>query len=344
MASINTHYILSAMGGAKARGLDTDLLLKEAGIPKSQLGNTNSRFHVERVALLYDGIAQAMNDECMGFTEQPIKAGTFELMTEWVSHSTTLEELLRKGIRFYNQITDELTMALEIEDEHVYLTTELRRPELDFEHFYVEYWQVIWHRFACWYIDQPIKLVSAYVNYQPIDPKEFALLFRCPTNYKSKYNRLVFHKSYLDMPLVKTPSDLRNFLQRAPVDLLTIPGEDTSLSAKARQIIEPKTFREGDTLALPHGKDLARQLAMSEQTMRRKLSAEGTSFQQIKDDVRYALANQLLKNTAIKIAHISQSLGFSEARAFSRAYQQWAGITPKMYRAHRTKRHGNTTI
>jgi AraC-like DNA-binding protein len=341
MASINTHYILSAMGGAKAKGLETDPLLEEAGIPKSQLSNPSSRFHVERVALLYDGIAQAMNDECMGFTEHPIKAGTFELMTEWVSHSATLEELLRKGIRFYNQITNELSMALDIEGEHVYLTTELRRPELDFEHFYIEYWQVIWHRFACWYIDQPIKLVNAYINYQPIDPKEFALLFRCPTNFKSKYNRLVFHKSYLEMPLVKTPSDLRSFLQRAPVDLLTIPGEDTSLSAKARQILEPKIFRDNDILKIPNSRELAKHLAMSEQTMRRKLSAEGTSFQQIKDDVRYSLANQLLKNSALKIAQISQSLGFSEARAFSRAYQQWAGITPKMYRAHRRKHHGD---
>ena len=130
MASIGTHYILSALGGARKRGLNCQALLRLAQIPENQLQNPKSRFDVERVAVLYGGIAQALDDEFMGFTEYPIKAGTFALMTEWASHANTLEELLRRGIRFYNQITDEVHMSLEIKDEHVYFTTELRRPEL----------------------------------------------------------------------------------------------------------------------------------------------------------------------------------------------------------------------
>ena len=153
MASINTHYILSALGGARRRGLDTNTLIQSAGINASKLSNPDSRFDVQQVALLYDGIAQALNDEFMGFTQHPLKVGTFELMTEWVSTASTLRELYERGIRFYNQITDELQMSLEVQGDHVYLTTEMTNPELDLEHFYIEYWQVIWHRFGCWYID-----------------------------------------------------------------------------------------------------------------------------------------------------------------------------------------------
>lgn len=332
MASINTHYIVSALGGARVKGVNTKELLKRAGIPADELKNPKARFNVERVALLYDGIAKAMNDEFMGFTEFPIKSGTFELMTEWVSNSSTLEELLTKGIRFYNQITDELQMSLAREGEHVYLTTTFRRPELDTEHFYIEYWHVIWHRFASWYIDRPIKLLATYINYQPIDPDEFALLYRCPTDTGGKVNRIVFHQNYLELPLVKSPSDLHSFLKRAPVDLLTIPGEDTSFSAQINRLLEPKRFREGDMLELMSAEQVAKSLSMCSQTMRRKLSAEGSSFQQIKDELRYSLANQLLKRSSPKISDIAKQLGFSESRAFSRAYKEWSGLTPRQYR------------
>ncbi|MFY0641891.1 MAG: AraC family transcriptional regulator ligand-binding domain-containing protein [Bermanella sp.] len=338
MASIGTHYILTAIGGAKAKGIDTRALLKKYRIPEKPLKDPKARFGVDLVAKLYAGIALELNDEFMGFTEKPIKVGTFELMAEWVSHSQTLEELLQKGIRFYNQITDEVHMSLDIEDDHVYFTSEFRRPELDFEHFYVEYWHVIWHRFASWYIGKPIKLLGAYINYTPLDRDEFDLLFRCPTYLKSKYNRLVFHKKYLQEPLIKSQGDLQVFLRRAPIDMLTIPGEDTSLTALIKQQLDPRPFKEDDILNLPTSAELAKSLAMSEQTLRRKLNAEGSNYQQIKDSLRQELANKLLGNRAISIAKISKQLNFSEPRAFTRAFKQWSGYTPKEYRQQKLMR------
>ncbi|MGR6874717.1 AraC family transcriptional regulator ligand-binding domain-containing protein [Pseudomonas sp. HK3] len=338
MASIGTHYILTAIGGAKAKGIDTKALLKKYRIPEKPLKDPKARFGVDLVAKLYAGIALELNDEFMGFTEKPIKVGTFELMAEWVSHSQTLEELLQKAIRFYNQITDEVHMSLDIEDDHVYFTSEFRRPELDFEHFYAEYWHVIWHRFASWYIGKPIKLLGAYINYTPLDRDEFELLFRCSTHLKSKYNRLVFHKKYLQEPLIKSQGDLQVFLRRAPIDMLTIPGEDTSLTALIKQQLDPRPFKEDDVLDLPTSHALAKSLSMSEQTLRRKLNAEGSNYQQIKDNLRQELANKLLGNRAISIAKISKQLNFSEPRAFTRAFKQWSGYTPKEYRQQKLMR------
>jgi AraC-like DNA-binding protein len=339
MASIGTHYILTAIGGAKAKGVDTKALLKKFRIPEKPLKDPKARFGVDIVARLYAGVAAELNDEFMGFTEKPIKVGTFALMADWVSHSSTLEELLQKAIRFYNQITDEVKISLQVEDDHVYFTSEFRRPELDFEHFYIEYWHVIWHRFASWYIGEPIKLLGAYINYTPLDRAEFDLLFRCPTYLKSKYNRLVFHKKYLQQPLVRSYSDLQVFLRRAPIDMLTIPGEDTSLTAKIKQMLNPRVSTEDHVIQLPTSDILAKQLKMSEQTLRRKLSAEGISYQQIKDSLRQELANKLLSNRAINIATISKQLNFSEPRAFTRAYKQWTNMTPKEYRQQKLLRN-----
>lgn len=337
MATIGTHYILSALGGAKKKGIDTRQLLKNARISELQLKNPRSRFPVESVAKLYSSIASALNDEFMGFTEHPLKVGAFALMAEWVSYGHNLEELFARGIRFYNQITNEVTISLHVEGDHVYFTSEFKRPELDFEHFFIEYWHVIWHRFASWYIGKPIKLINAYINYTPIDHEEFELLFRCRTNQKSKYNRLVFHRSYLEAPLVKTPRDLKVFLARAPIDLLTIPGEDNSLTASIQQALEPKTVDIHTPIKLPNSQELAARFNMSEQTLRRKLHLEGVSYQQIKDNIRLDLAYQLLAKRNISIKQISHYLNFSEPRAFSRAFTQWTSETPRAYRHKQLK-------
>ena len=339
MATIGSHYIRTALGGARIRGVDTRTLLRKARISDKQMNDPRARVHVDLVAKLYASIAETLNDEFMGFTEQACKVGTFALMADWVSHANTLEELLQKAIRFYNQITDEVQMSLEYEDDHVYLTTQLRRPELDLEHFYIEYWHVIWHRLASWYIGKPIKLLAAYINYTPLEKQEFDLLFRCPTHLRSKYNRLVFHRHYLQQPLVKSQRELQVFLRRAPIDLLTIPGEDSSLSARIYQLLEPKLMKhEG----LPSANTLAAVLSMSEQTLRRKLSAEGIHYQQIKDNLRLELANKRLRDRHLTIAAISRQLGFSEPRAFTRAYRQWTGLTPKQYRHQRLNMKANS--
>ncbi|UTA47089.1 AraC family transcriptional regulator [Simiduia sp. 21SJ11W-1] len=335
MATIGTHYIKSALGGAKARGLNPKALLRMARIPERPLRDPKARIHVDLVARLYYGIAKALNDEFMGFTERPIKLGTFALMAEWVSTAETLEGLLQRGIRFYNQITDELQMSLDYEGEHVYLTTVFKRPELDFEHFYIEYWHVIWHRFASWYIGKPIKLVGAYINYTPIDAEEFRLLFRCPTHLKSKVNRLVFHRGYLSQPLVKSRRELQVFLRRAPIDMLTIPGEDTSLTARINQLLKPQ---QGQVLALPNAAEVSNLLGISEQTLRRRLTAEGISYQQIKDNLRNDVATELLANRSLSISEVARLLSFSEPRAFTRAFRQWQGKTPSQFRAERAAR------
>lgn len=337
MATVGSHYIKTALGGAKAKGIDTRMLLRKARISDKYMSDPNARVHVDLVAKLYSSIAAELNDEFMGFTEKPLKVGTFALMADWVSYSSNLEELLQKGIRFYNQITDEVQISLESEGDHVYFTTIFRRPELDFEHFYIEYWHVIWHRFASWYIGKPIKLLGSYINYTPLDKAEYDLLFRCPTYLKSKYNRLVFHRNYLHEPLIKSQRELQVFLRRAPIDLLTIPGEDSSLSARIYQLLEPK-LNQGEVV--PGSVELAKELSMSEQTLRRKLTAEGTSYQQIKDNLRNDLANRLLRDRSITIAEIAKQLGFSEPRAFTRAYKQWMDMTPREYRAHRLGRVG----
>lgn len=335
MATVGVHYIKATILGAVSKGVDGHMLMQKARIPEQVLNTPNARVHVDQMNHLVRLVWRELNDEFMGFTEFPSKFGTFALMTEWVSRGQTLKDLFNLGIRFYNQITDEIQMELTYHGELVHFTTFMRRPELDFEHFLLEFWEVYWHRFASWSIGKPIKLLASHLNYEPVDPQEYKVLFHCPAHTGHETNSLVFHRSYLDAPLVKGESERMQMLRRLPLDFLTIPGEDTSLSARIEQLLQSQT---GDELVLPNSKEVASQFHISEQTLRRKLSAEGTSYQQIKDEVRRDLAIELLAKHHRSINEIARILGFSEPRAFTRAFKHWTGVAPRMYRAERNDR------
>ena len=64
----------------------------------------------------------------------------------------------------------------------------------------------------------------------------------------------------------------------------------------------------------------------------RRLTEEGSSYQQIKDNVRRELAVELLSQQEIAIADIAERTGFTEPAAFSRAFKKWSGVSPAQYR------------
>lgn len=59
--------------------------------------------------------------------------------------------------------------------------------------------------------------------------------------------------------------------------------------------------------------------------MRRKLEREGCAFQEIKDEVRRAVAIEQLRRTQASVTTIAEQIGFQEPSAFHRAFKKWTG-------------------
>jgi len=124
---------------------------------------------------------------------------------------------------------------------------------------------------------------------------------------------------------------LKRFLQNSPADLLARPDSGDSLTSQIRRLLGR------DCRHWPDLEQIARQLHASPQTLRRRLREEGTSFQELKDQLRRDLAIYHLGRDALSIQAIAEQLGFSEASAFHRAFKKWTGLTPGAYRAHRAE-------
>nr|WP_234902913.1 helix-turn-helix transcriptional regulator [Ensifer adhaerens] len=83
------------------------------------------------------------------------------------------------------------------------------------------------------------------------------------------------------------------------------------------------------------GSGLGKRLGVSEATLRRKLSAEGWSFQQLLTDVRMSAAIQMLQSSDVPVLHIAQQVGYESQSRFAARFRQRFGFPPSAIRGHR---------
>ena len=76
---------------------------------------------------------------------------------------------------------------------------------------------------------------------------------------------------------------------------------------------------------------VAAALGVGERSLRRRLATEGTSFQELLDEVREALALQLLETGVLSVEDVALRLGYAEASTFIVAFRRWRGTTPTAY-------------
>jgi len=77
---------------------------------------------------------------------------------------------------------------------------------------------------------------------------------------------------------------------------------------------------------------MAQRLNLSPRSLNRHLASRGTGYQVLVDEVRLALAQDLLWHSDLPIASIAERLGYSDPANFGRAVRRWSGKTPGQLR------------
>ena len=81
-----------------------------------------------------------------------------------------------------------------------------------------------------------------------------------------------------------------------------------------------------------HATDIARCLCVSASTLRRRLRAEHTSYQELLNLVRRHRCEKALAQRWLPGKSIAAELGYSQANSFYRAFGKWTGMTYTQYK------------
>lgn len=164
----------------------------------------------------------------------------------------------------------------------------------------------------------------------PNKPLPIGPLKNQPIRYQCTTNHFIFSTSWLSRPVARSYDQLMQVIDYFPVSLLSANTSDQSLSARVEDIIQSSL--KGSVA--PVTADITAQLVnLSPATLRRKLRAEGTDFTRLLNRCQQAEAESCLTRQA-PIKTIALQLGFSDDRAFRRAFKRWRGQTPTQFRQH----------
>jgi len=153
---------------------------------------------------------------------------------------------------------------------------------------------------------------------RPANVTPYRRCFGAPLRFDAPHAALVFQAKCLDVPIEGNRPQDRLRVERAlaameaarPASLITRVREELS-----RTLLDAPPSVEG----------IARALGLSRRTLNRQLATECTSVRMLLEDVRGAMARQLLEETQMPISEIAATLHYTTPNAFSRAFSRWSG-------------------
>lgn len=328
--TIASTYVVEAVRGASHAGYDTARLLKECGISPRLLDEPRGRVALEPFVLLIRRTMRLMNDEALGLLERPMRIGTFSMLARSVLHGPDLGAVVQQFARSSNLLENGFDHQVRFEDGRVIYSLNRRSASSVQSQYAVESAVMTAHRFFCWLCRARIPLESVSLDY-PAPPwaAEYRYLFYGrPVLFNQREISVVMREADMALPVQQNLNSLENYIARAPQDLFT-PRLNQTLAHQVRQSI---LSRIQQLAGVPSMAQVAAELGLHPQTLRRRLQQEGSDYREVRTQARRDVAIWMLTRSDQSVEEISETLGFSESSAFIRAFKTWMGMTPMAYR------------
>lgn len=152
--------------------------------------------------------------------------------------------------------------------------------------------------------------------------------FDAPVRIDCAQNALVMHHADLELPFAGHNPELLAILEPSLTDALGEIEAQSSLSEQVKILIKRRIASGKPDVA-----DVARELGMSERTLQRRITEQGSSYRDLLDEARQELGRHLLSNKNNAMDEIAFLLGFQDTSSFYRAFHTWEGVTPGQWRS-----------
>jgi AraC-like DNA-binding protein len=315
---------LRAFLGAFGRlGYDTPSLLKAAGLTPNQLENSDARVSCSALPAV---ICEAMRKRPLAnlgmrvAAEMPI--GAFQLLDYLILTCENVSQGIRQLARYLR--IHEVPFRLDIHDEE----DPVRMVYTGINDAFTAEFEVslpVFHLGR----ETESRFHAEYVGFthQPDGVAEMERILGCPVRTRASWNGLAISRQAWELPLRRRDLVLQELLQRNADEVVSrLPASDDIVAALRRALLS--RIAQGETEI----EAVARSLATSVRSLQRRLSAAGTSYQEVLDSTRRDAASRYLNDRALSIGEVAYLLGYSEPAAFHRAFRRWNGTTPQEFR------------
>ena len=156
---------------------------------------------------------------------------------------------------------------------------------------------------------------------------EFERILGAPVAFLSDRNAMLVDESWITHRISLLPSYVFGVLSDHAAALLHTLESSSSTRARVESLLMPILHTGEASMELIAGK-----MALSRQTLLRRLKAEGVTFARVFDELRHRLALHYLSGKKVSVTETAYLVGFADPAAFSRAFKRWTGANPRELR------------
>jgi AraC-like DNA-binding protein len=329
-AAVGRGYIISSWIKAIGRALDSAgcdgaALLAAAGFDLEDLDSPTARCPLVHNRRLWEISVAATGDPAFGLkVASHIKQTTFHALSYALSASSTLKEAFERVQRYCHVGSDAVAYDfLRCGSDYQLLIKPT--PQVPFEA--VDALVAAHLRMCRSMIGRDFSpLLVELRRPRPARIDDFERLLRAPLKFDAAHNRLVFDGASIERPLDGANPELARHNDVIALQYLSRIERD-DIEARVRQLVMQRL--EGSE---PSQEEIAEQLYMSARTLQRKLGDSGTTYKEILDETRHALALAYLSAPQHSVNEVTYLLGFSSGSCFTRAFRRWTGQSPSDWR------------
>ena len=303
-------------------------VLASCGLTPRQVSDPAARVDADAFGQLWLAVARELDDEFFGLDSRRMKVGSFALLCRAMLSHRTVGGALHEAQRGFAVFLDDVRVELVDDEGSARLELHNRIAVPAARRFAGEALLVMLHGLLCWLAGRRVTIRVVRLAWPcPPHAAEYRRMFGPTVRFDEPRTGLEFDAALLRAQHAATATTLREFLRDAPqsVFLKQVGGSNWARRLRAR------LRRQGDWPAVDA---VAAEWGISVATLRRKLAAEGTGWQQVVDGLRHDLAVRLLADGRRSIEHVAVSLGYVDARSLHRAFRKWTGQAPGAYRSN----------
>jgi AraC-like DNA-binding protein len=327
--TILVRAVSKIIDAASAAGVEPEELYRAVNLDPIILNDPDNRIPFAQLVALYEHAARLTGDDAFGLhVGERADPRLFDVLGYMVVNSPTMGEALHRLVRYHSIWSEGASFNLDISGSLVSLTYEYLGGRSDVSRHDCEMTLSIAVSFSrrVTGVDWTPREIS-FQHAKPKSTAEHQRIFRAPVRFNRPDNMLVFDISLLSLPIIKADASLCEILDRQAQEQLARLPRREGLVDQVRQLLS-EALNGGD----PRLEIISQKLGISIRTLQRKLREEGTSHQDLLDEMRSSLSRRYLQEPQLAICEVAYLLGFSEPSAFHRAFRRWTGVTPKEFR------------
>ena len=305
-------------------------LLAGSGLTAAQLADPALEIDARQELQVVRNLAAALPDAGVAAGRE-YHATTFGILGFAFLSSPTMRDAVAVALRYYDLSFAFSMPDVTLVDGEVRFELDDRLLPADVARFLVERDLAAIHTVIDELLPTGVPLTGLEFRFaEPSTSDQYESTFGLRPRFGCAANVATFDASFLDAPLPLANAHTVAMCEAQCRDIVT---RRRARSGTAHEVRELLTRLGALGSAMP---DVARELNLSTRTLRRRLEEEGTSFRALLDEVREALAEELLTMGAVPVEDVAIRLGYAEASSFIHAFKRWKGVTPIAFVRERT--------